>query len=343
MSKIASTRPVDGDFASTHIISMEQFEAPDIMRVVEGAADMEAMLKDKGKIDILKNHILIAMMEQDSSRTGGSFVSAMESLGGSGRIPDLGRSSANKGEDFLHSVVTYATQSDVLVIRSDKDGSVTEAAEYLEMIENEMLAHGNRTLGTRIINAGDGKNEHPSQTFVDLTTMYRHFGHLSGLRLTLVGAAAEYRAAHSLAIGASRFGMTVNIVTPDVSPMPDKYLDILTDRGCPVTTDTALMPFVAESDVIYCMRPAMENVNDDARKAAILKAYEGYTITPEVMQEAPEGTIVMHPMPINREIARGFDTDPRARYFDQMAVGIPVRMEMLVSMFDKPPQDLLPA
>ena len=340
-AKIPTMTPIDGDFENKHIVSMLQFSADDVMQIIDEAYLMQQVLELQRGATLLPNHTLVAMMAQDSSRTGGSFAAAMDKLGGRGRVPDIGHSSMNKGEDFYDTATCLATQADVLVIRTAEEGGVEKTIKTLQQHQKLMFDRDEEVWDTRIINAGDGTNEHFTQTLMDLFAIHRHFGNLHGLEITFVGPLNTYRVTNSLAIGASLFGMKVNLVQPKFSPMQSKFVDILEKAGCLGDIATDVRPFLKQSHIIYVARAAVEYAKDEKEEAMMRKFLAKNTITSKLLKAAGDQTIVMHALPRNSEIDRGCDDLWRSYYISQMRGGIPTRMALLAKMFGKSAKETL--
>lgn len=341
MAHIAQIAPIAGDFQTKHIVSIGQFSKEDILQVLEEAYLMQQLQAAHKGAGLLPNHVLVAMMAQDSSRTGGSFATAMDRLGGKGRIPDLGHSSMNKGEDFNDTALCLATQADVLVVRTAEDGGVEKAIQAIQVQQQLLWERDKEEWDVRIINAGDGTNEHPSQTLIDLFTMHKRFGGLEGLELTFVGALGAYRATNSLALAASLFGMKVNLVMPEFSPMQAKFVDKLNQAGCLGEVATDVRPFLKKSQVIYVARAAVEYAKNAAEEKQMRGFLAQNTITPALLKETGAETVIMHPLPRNSEIDKRVDPLAQNLYVAEMRNGIPVRMALLAKMFGVSAADAL--
>jgi aspartate carbamoyltransferase len=277
------------------------------------------------------NRVTNLVFFEPSSRTRGSFEYAAKALGGEAIASDVGSSSVKKGEDMLDSVATFATQSDILIIRSDITGMPTEAAQHIQ----ELHERGQLSRAVPVINAGDGYHEHPTQALLDMSWMDRHFRGTDGLTLTVVGDLERYRAHHSLILAAARRGIrTINLVGMEGVDLPDFVLDDPYVRdNVTLQRSSDLDDFLGDTDVIYMGRRPKEYCGDsqeeDRRAARLIQSYEQWRITPERMHRASDRTVVMHPLPRGQEIDRSFDADPRAGYISQMENGIPARMALL--------------
>lgn len=307
-------------FYQQDILSADQFNKEDIEVIVREAHAMKALVLASGGSDLLKGKIMTALFYEPSSRTFGSFITAMQRLGG-GFIPLQGitYSSVAKGETLSDTVQTFASYSDVVVIRHPEVGSARIAADFCEK---------------PVINAGDGVGEHPTQALLDLFTIHNHFGGIEGLTVTMVGDLLNGRTIHSLSrLISLHAAMTVNLVSPELLKLPSDLRRKFEDRHVTIRQCEELDEVIGQSDVLYITRVQKERFTD-------LDIYEKlkhkYIITPEIMRKAKKKAIVMHPFPRVGEIAMEVDLDPRAIYIrEQMANGMYVRMALLALILEK--------
>ena len=229
----------------------------------------------------LNNKILTNLFYEPSTRTSSSFAAAMYKLGGEViSINEINYSSVSKGENLRDTIRTMSCYSDIIVLRSQNAGDAKIASEVSEV---------------PVINAGDGNGEHPTQTLLDLYTIYEKFNRIKDLTITFAGDIINSRTVHSLS----------------------KVLESQCDVNYCETYDIDKLP---KSDVYYLTRVQKERGSEGS-----------YQLTKEHIQEMPEECIVMHPFPRNEEIPNWFDNDPRAKYFEQMKNGLYIRMSLLMS------------
>tara|TARA_B100002019_G_C21193547_1_gene560159 strand:- start:296 stop:1138 length:843 start_codon:yes stop_codon:yes gene_type:complete len=230
---------------------------------------------------VLKNKIITNLFYEPSTRTSSSFASAMYRLGGQViSINDVNYSSVSKGENLEDTIITMSNYCDLIVLRSKKAGDALLASKVSNV---------------PIINAGDGTGEHPTQTLLDLYTIYKKFGRIENLTVTFVGDIENGRTVHSL----------------------DKAL-LNCDKHFYDTYDKGIWP---TSDVYYLTRVQRERGSQGS-----------YSMRKEHIHHIPENSIVMHPFPRNEEIPTWFDKDPRAKYFEQMKNGLYIRMALLIML-----------
>lgn len=300
------------------IISVKQFEREDLDYIFDISHEMHQMVDRIGSFDLLKGKILANLFYEPSTRTSSSFFSAMERLGGSVvSINNVNYSSVTKGEDLEDTIRTLECYADVIVLRHPEEGSAALAAE---------AAH------KPIINAGDGKGEHPTQALLDLFTIKEELGRIDGLTVTMVGDLKYGRTIHSLARLLTLYDVKLNYVSPQVLQMPPEIFNEIHDKGIVQEGFDNLEEVLPETDVLYVTRVQKERFeNPEEHK----KLKDSYKVTAELMQLAKEDMIIMHPLPRVWEIAKEIDDDPRAAYFRQMEYGQYVRMGLLAMVLGK--------
>lgn len=259
------------------------------------------------------DRIMASLFFEPSTRTRLSFESAMLRLGGQVLgFADPGVSSVKKGESLADTIRMASGYADIIVMRHPQAGAARVAADYASV---------------PVINAGDGPHQHPTQTLTDLFCIRREKGTLAGLKIGLCGDLKYGRTVHSLAPTMARFGSECVCISPRELAMPAEVLDeveaISGSRPAEVETlDEAL----GELDLLYMTRVQRERFDDEA---AFQRVAGCFVLTADIMARAPEGMIVLHPLPRVDEIATEVDADPRALYFRQAAGGVPVRMALI--------------
>ena len=278
-----------------HLLSVDDINEKFILDLWERASDQKDSFSSS-----LKNKILTNLFYEPSTRTSSSFYSAMVRQGGSViPINNVKFSSAIKGESLEDTIITMGTMSDCIVLRHPEIGSVSRAAKVSSV---------------PVINAGDGKGEHPTQTLLDgFTIFYNNKEKIDNLRITMVGDLKNGRTVKSLVKLLSRYsGNHFNFVSPPELRLPKDLLpknSFQTDKIEEVISDT---------DVLYVTRVQSER-----------GSRHQYSLSLAQLNLLPKKSIVMHPLPRVNEIPRAFDVDPRAKYFDQMLYGLWCRMVLL--------------
>src|SRR5579875_3706389 len=195
---------ISGDFRGKDILSLDQFSAADLYRVFALARKMKELVLAGEPSQLLAGQLVALLFYEPSSRTFGSFAAAVKRLGGQTldiQNPEV-VSSVRKGETFEDTIRVFEAYSDAIVLRHPRSGAARAAAEAARFVP--------------VINAGDGTNEHPTQTLLDLCTLYERFGRLDHLTGLLVGDALNSRTMHSLMRGLSLFEHNrLYILAPD--------------------------------------------------------------------------------------------------------------------------------
>lgn len=306
-------------FQNKDILSADQFSKEDLTFLFRKAKLMKKIVGTGKNSKILQGKIMTALFYEPSSRTFGSFISAMQRLGG-GVIPLQGMtySSVAKGETLEDTIRTFECYSDVIVIRHPEVGSAKKAA----------LASA-----VPIINAGDGIGEHPTQALLDLFTILEKFKKIDGLKIAFAGDLLNGRTVHSLSKLLAKMGKAeFFFVSPKILRMPDEIKDQLKNRVL-ITQVEKLDEVIKKINVLYVTRIQKERFSN-------LSVYEKmknfYIVTKKLMEQSRKDLILMHPLPRVGEISTDVDNDPRAVYLtEQMRNGLYVRMALLATVLGK--------
>ncbi len=305
-------------FAGQDILSVSQFDRTKLEYVSGVAHEMRVLVERFGSADLLQGKILANLFYEPSTRTSSSFMAAMMRLGGQViPINNVQYSSVSKGESLPDTIRTLESYSDVIVIRHPEVGSAATAAYYAEK---------------PVINAGDGVGEHPTQALLDLFTIVEELGKVDGLTITMVGDLKYGRTVHSLTKLLVNYDVKFRFVSPDILRMPGDVLDVVKGTGHSFAEVESLPDAITDSDVLYVTRVQKERFTD---LAAHDRVKDLYVVDEELLTQAKERMIVMHPLPRVGEISYGVDDDPRAAYFRQMRNGMYVRMALLASVLGR--------
>jgi len=307
---------VANGFYRKDILSVNQFSKEDLDYIFTRADEMAEMAARWGTCDLLKGYTLACVFYEPSTRTSSSFIAAMERLGGK-VIPiteGIQYSSVSKGESLIDSMLTLEQYCDVIVLRHPEIGSSTTAAKY---------AH------VPIINAGDGAGEHPTQALLDLYTIQKELGQIDGLKVAMVGDLRYGRTVHSLTKLLSQYDVSLRFVSPDTLRLPLDMMNDLIDRGIKVRETNKVADVIQNADVLYVTRIQKERFSDLTQYEEVKNFFE---ITPEIMEQAKQKMVVMHPLPRVGEIHYKIDRDPRAAYFRQVQNGMFIRMALLAAV-----------
>ena len=308
--------PGQDAFKSTDILKVAQFEPESLTYIMALASRMRDVVKARGGIDLLKFKIMTALFYEPSTRTSSSFIAAMERLGGS-VIPitqGVQFSSVSKGETLADTVRTLAQYADAIVLRHPQIGAAQQAAQYSPV---------------PILNAGDGAGEHPTQALLDLFTIADELGTLDGITVAMVGDLRFGRTVHSLTKLLLNYDVKFRFVSPEILRMPLAITNQVRKRGADIEETYDVRDVISEVDVLYVTRVQRERFTDLSQYEEV-KNY--YIVDPELMQEAKENMVVMHPLPRVGEIRETVDPDPRAAYFRQAQNGLYIRMALLAAV-----------
>jgi len=262
------------------------------------------------------DRILGLLFYEPSTRTRLSFEAAMLRLGGSCvGFAEPGASSVAKGESLADTARIVSGYADALVVRHPLAGAARVVAE---------------AVAVPVINAGDGSRAHPTQSLTDLFLLWRRKERLAGLTVGLCGDLRHGRTVHCLAPVLSRLGSRVVCISPPGLGMPEVTLRKVAEACGERPPQVPHMGEVlGDLDALYMTRVQRERF---ASQEEYERAAGSYRLTPELLAQAPEGMLVLHPLPRVDEIAREVDADPRAAYFEQAAGGVPVRMALIAAL-----------
>ena len=318
--RVASgSRVLAGSLRGQDIIAVSQFSTDQLDYIFDVAEEMRAVVERDGGADRLRHRVLACLFYEPSTRTSASFIAAMERLGGS-VIPitqGVQFSSVSKGETLHDTIRTLEQYADVIVLRHPETGSASIAAAAADV---------------PVINAGDGVSEHPTQALLDLFTIKEELGTLDGLHVAMVGDLRYGRTVHSLTQLLSRYDVRFTFVSPEVLRLPLDYMNQVKDAGKQVRETYNVADVIGSADVLYVTRVQKERFSDLAQYES-LKDF--YRVTPDLMEQANQRAIIMHPLPRVNEIDVRVDTDPRAAYFRQVKNGMYIRMALLAAVLGR--------
>lgn len=296
------------DFLRRSIISIRDFNKESIECILATARE----IKEGGHGDCFRNQVLAALFFEPSTRTRLSFESAACRSGGKViGFSDAGATSVKKGESFYDTIRTVEGYCDVIVIRHKLEGTSRLAADIASV---------------PIINAGDGANQHPTQTFLDLFTIQEQMGTLDGLKIGLMGDLKYGRTVHSLTTALRLFSSTLYCISHPLLAMPSSYLRELDRQNVPYKVVNKLEEIDDDLDILYVTRIQQERFGDPMEYEKVAGSYR---ITPDTLEQAGRDVKVMHPLPRVNEIIEQIDHLPNAIYFQQAHNGIPVRQALL--------------
>jgi aspartate carbamoyltransferase catalytic subunit len=289
-----------------HLLSIADLTADDVRRILETAESLAASLdREMKKLPTLRGRVVVNLFYESSTRTLSSFELAAKRLSADTMSLRSSGSSVDKGESLKDTALTLAAyEPDVIVVRHPSIGAAQLVARLTD-------AH--------VVNAGDGKHQHPTQALLDLYAIRHALGRLEGVRVAIVGDVLHSRVARSLVQALALVGAEAVLVGPPTLVPP-----VLAALGCDVSHDLSA---ISDADVIYVLRMQHERMGEAFVPS--LREYTAlYGITPSRVRD---GQVVMHPGPMNR----GIEIDPRvadseqALITDQVRAGLVVRMAVL--------------
>jgi aspartate carbamoyltransferase catalytic subunit len=304
-----------------NIISMHNFAKEDILHII----DLAKSLKEDCPPDLLKGKIMASCFYEPSTRTRLSFEAAMHRLGGNViGFNDVNTTSTYKGETLSDSMRVIGQYADVIVIRHPMEGSAQRAAESTHI---------------PVINGGDGSNQHPTQTLLDLYSIKECQGRLEDLRIGMVGDLKYGRTAHSLAQACSHFNARLYFVSPHGLEMPQNVCHDLRGKRIKFSFHQSIEEILEKVDVLYVTRIQEERFVD---KMEYNRVKDKLILTKNLLEKCAKDNLrILHPLPRIKEICPKIDATPYAYYFQQAKNGLYVRQAILSLALGKDPQLLL--
>jgi aspartate carbamoyltransferase catalytic subunit len=300
-------------FEGRDIVSIRDFSKGDLLHVLEVSKKME-----RNKPKLLEGKILATLFFEPSTRTRLSFESAMCRLGGKViGFSDEKVSSVKKGETIWDTAKMAERYSDVIVIRTPIEGSAKLAAEATSV---------------PIINGGDGANQHPTQTLLDLYTIQKAKKNIDGLKVGFLGDLKYGRTVHSLAIALSHWKVDLYFIAPDALQMPEHYLKDLEEIGIKCYQTDDVFEVSKNLDILYVTRIQQERFPDPLEYEKYKNAYR---LDRSLLSQIKDDMKIMHPLPRVGEINPELDETNHAIYFEQAGNGVTVRKAVLALVLGK--------
>jgi aspartate carbamoyltransferase catalytic subunit len=297
-----------------HILNISDFIKSDLDHILSVAGNIAKNPARYG--EVAKGKILATLFFEPSTRTRLSFESAMLRLGG-GVIgfSDMSASSTSKGETIEDTSRTVSCYCDVMAVRHPVPFSPHKMAAVATV---------------PLINAGDGANEHPTQTITDLVTVRQRFGRLDNLQVGLCGDLKYGRTVHSLIKMLARYkNNKFTLIAPEALKMPQDIIEMLDAERIAYTLTENLEESIPTLDMLYMTRVQRERFSDPAEYECLKGVY---ILNKEKLQAAKRDMVVLHPLPRVDEISTDVDTDERAWYFKQAQFGVYARMALMIEL-----------
>ena len=298
---------MDNLFYQQDVISIAEFSREQLELLVSTAIK----LKHSSNHNFLQNRLIASCFFEPSTRTRQSFETAIQRLGG--RVigfSDAANTSVKKGETLADTARILSSYADAIVMRHHKDGAARLVSQFSSV---------------PVINAGDGTNQHPSQTLLDLVTIYETQGRLENLKIALVGDLKYGRTVHSLAQAMTHFDCEFYFVSPPSLSMPDYICEELDEARIKYTVLPTIEEAIEIVDILYMTRVQRERFDEQE----FLKIQGKFNLNASMLHNAKKNLRILHPLPRVDEIAPDVDKTPYAYYFEQAKNGVYAREAIL--------------
>ncbi|HNY02047.1 MAG TPA: aspartate carbamoyltransferase [Bacteroidales bacterium] len=293
------------------LVSINDFTREDHVRILDLAEAFEKHPRQK----ILEDYVVATLFFEPSTRTRLSFESAATRLGA--RVigfSEPASSSVTKGETLRDTILTVSNYCDIIVMRHPKEGSARFASEVS---------------GVPVINAGDGANQHPTQTLLDLYSIRKTQGSLDNLNVAFVGDLKYGRTVHSLVQAMCNYNTTFHLVSPLELKLPSSVKLSIKEKNLEYRQYTDMHEVLPVVDILYMTRIQRERFSDPLDYEKVRNAY---ILRNNMLDNCKSNLKIMHPLPRVNEITTDVDNNPKAYYFTQALNGVFVRQALLASI-----------
>ena len=293
------------------IVSIDDFSTGEMIDILNMAEKFEKQPVRK----LLEGRVIATLFFEPSTRTRLSFESAINRLGGKiVGFSDAASSSVTKGETLHDTIKMVSSYSDLIVMRHPIEGSARYASEIATV---------------PVINAGDGANQHPTQTMLDLYSIRKTQGTLENLNVFMVGDLKYGRTVHSLAMAMSKWNATFNFISPEELRMPEEFKLYLDNMGLKYYEHSDFSEIISKADIIYMTRVQKERFSDPMDYEKVKNVY---VLKNAMLKETKPNMRILHPLPRVNEIHTDVDTNPKAYYFEQALNGVFTRQAILCTL-----------
>lgn len=291
------------------LVSITDYTKDDIIRILQLAEKFDQNPNRR----LLEGKVCATLFFEPSTRTRLSFETAVHRLGG--RIigfSDASTTSSTKGETLKDTIAMVNNYADLIIMRHHLEGAARYASELSTV---------------PVINAGDGANQHPTQTMLDMYSVYKTQGTLESQTITIVGDLKYGRTVHSLIIGMSHFNPTFRFIAPEELRLPDSYKRFCDEHHIKYEESSDFSEDILnESDILYMTRVQRERFTD-------LMEYEKvknvYILRKDMLENTRDNLRILHPLPRVNEIQQDVDDSPKAYYFEQARNGVFARQAVI--------------
>ena len=293
------------------LVSIDDLTTEEILKILDDAVEFEKNPVQK----LLEGKVIATLFFEPSTRTRLSFESAINRLGGKiVGFSDAGVSSVSKGETLHDTIKMVSNYSDLIVMRHPIEGSARYASEISSV---------------PVINAGDGANQQPPQTLLDLYSIRKTQGTLDNLNIFMVGDLKYGRTVHSLMMAMSRWNTTFNFISPEELKMPEEFKLYLENLGLKYYEHLDFTDIISRADIIYMTRVQKERFSDPIEYEKVKNVY---VLKNSMLANTKPNMRILHPLPRVNEIHTDVDKNPKAYYFEQALNGVYTRQAILCSL-----------
>ena len=296
---------------SNGLVSITDYSKEDILRILDLAEQFEKNPNTR----LLEGKLVATLFFEPSTRTRLSFETAVNRLGG--RVigfSDASTSSSSKGESLKDTIKMVSNYVDLIIMRHPVEGAARYASEVASV---------------PVINAGDGANQHPTQTMLDLYSIKKTQGKLTDLTLSMVGDLKYGRTVHSLLMAMRYFNPRYNFVSPPELRIPEQYRTFCKENGIEYHEYEDMNRILNESDILYMTRVQQERFTDLVEYE---KVRNTYSLHNNMLEGTKDNLRILHPLPRLTEIAEDVDNNPKAYYFEQAKNGVYARQAVICSI-----------
>ncbi len=290
------------------LVSITDFTKDEYLKIIDFARDFE---QNPGQ-NILNGKIAATLFFEPSTRTRLSFESAVHRLGGNViGFSDSSTSSSTKGETLNDTILTVSNYCDLIIMRHSIEGAAKYASEIASV---------------PVINAGDGSNQHPSQTLLDMYSIVKTQNTLENMAIVFVGDMKYGRTVHSLLMAMSHFKPRFFFVSPVELRLPNEYKIFLDNHNIPYIETSDLNMAIREADIVYMTRVQRERFSDPIEYERTKNAY---ILKHSMLTDTKANMKILHPLPRVNEISKCVDKSDKAYYFEQTKNGVFVRQAII--------------
>lgn len=298
--------------ANKSLVSITDYSKEKILQILEKANEFEKNPNQQ----VLQGKVVATLFFEPSTRTRLSFETAVNRLGG--RIigfSDASTTSGTKGETLKDTIIMVSNYADLIVMRNPIEGAARYAAEVSKV---------------PIINAGDGANQHPTQTMLDLYSIQKTQGKLENLKICMVGDLKYGRTIHSLIMAMSHFNPTFSFIAPEELKLPEEYKMFCKEHNISFTEhDELTEETIANADILYMTRVQKERFTDLYEYE---KVKDVYTLRNKLLENTKPNLRILHPLPRVNEIDYDVDNNEKAYYFEQARNGVFARQAIICDL-----------